>query len=40
VGRNPPPFEKSFREDTLFDFLFLLLLIFVIMVLGLGVLHL
>ena len=40
VGRNPPPFENSFREDTLLDFLFLLLLIFVIMVLGLGVLHL
>jgi hypothetical protein len=39
VGRNPPPLEKSFREDTLLDFLFLLLVIFVILVLGLGVLQ-
>ena len=30
VGRNPPPFEKSFREDTLLDFLFLLLVVLVI----------
>ena len=40
VGRNPPPLEKSFREDTLLDFLFLLLVILVILVLGLGVLRL
>ena len=30
VGRNPPPLEKSLREDALLDFLILLLVVLVI----------